>query len=86
MFTNFGKLFTNSFHQNRFGDHVTLINLCAICAGMFDDTEGGKDNPLLKFVYATVLPICDTCKSRGGKALVGRHIKHNGHAIQERLD
>ncbi len=46
---------------------------------------GGKVDPLFKSVDAAVLHICDTCKSRGGKALVGPH-KHNGHAIHERLD
>ena len=66
-------------------DYIRDMNLCALCAGMSEDIEGGKVDPLLKSVYATVLPICDTCKSRGGKALVGRH-KHNGHAIQDRLE
>ena len=67
-------------------DYIRDMNLCAICAGMSTvDTEGGHVDPLLKSVYAAVLPICDTCKIRVGKALVGRH-KHNGDAIQERLD
>jgi hypothetical protein len=48
-------------------------------------TEGGKVDPLLKYVYAVNLTICDTCKSRGGNTLVNRY-KHNGHVIQERLD
>ena len=61
------------------------INLCAICAGKSNDADGGKIDPNLTAVCATVFPICDTCKSQGGKALVGRH-KHNEHAIQERLD
>ena len=66
-------------------DYIRDMSLCAICAGMSDYTEGGKVDPLLKSVHASVLPICDTCKSRGGKTLVGRN-KHNEHAIQERLD
>jgi len=66
-------------------DYIRDMNLCAICAGTSNDTEGGKADPLLKSVYATVIPICDTCKIRVGKALVGRH-KHNGDAFEERLD
>ena len=58
-------------------DYIRDMNLCAICAGMFDDTEGGKVDSLLKSVYAVVPPICDICKSRGGKSLAGRY-KHNG--------
>ncbi len=48
------------------------MNLCAICAGKFNDTDGGKIYSGLKTVYATVLPIYDTCKSRGEKTLLGR--------------
>ncbi len=66
-------------------DYIRDLNLCAICAGMSDDIEGGKVDPQLKTIYASVLPICDTGKSQGGKDLVGRH-RHNGHATQEWLD
>jgi hypothetical protein len=66
-------------------DYIRDMNLCAFFAGMSDVTEGGKVDPLLKSVYATVLPICENCKIRGGKALVGRH-NHNGDAIQDRRD
>ena len=61
------------------------INLCAICAGKSNDAEGGKIDPDLKMVYASVLPICGTCKSLGHKILVGRYT-NNGKAIQQRFD
>ena len=61
------------------------INLCAICAGKSNDADGGKIDHDLKTVYATVLPICDTCKSSGEKTLVGRYT-NNGKAIQLRFD
>jgi hypothetical protein len=61
------------------------INLCAICAGKFNDADGGKIDPDLRTVYAAVLPICDTCKRRGEKTLVSRST-NNGKAIQYRFD
>ncbi len=61
------------------------IHLCAICAGKSNDAEGGKINPVLKTVYANVLPICDTCKILGEKILVGRYT-NNGKAIQQLFD
>ena len=59
------------------------INLCAICAGKFNDADGGKIDLALNTVYTTVLPIsaiCDTCKNRGENTLVGRYT-NNGKAI-----
>ena len=41
-------------------DYIRDTNICAICAGMSDDTEGRKVDPLLKSVYATILHIYDT--------------------------
>jgi hypothetical protein len=65
---------------------ISDINLCAICAGKSNDADGGEIGYLdLKTVYATVLPICDTCKSRKEKTLVGRQT-NNGKAIQQRAD
>ncbi len=64
---------------------IRHMNLCAICAGKSNDADGGKIDPDLTAVYATVLPICDTCKSRGEKTLVGRYT-NNGKAIQQRFD
>ena len=61
------------------------INVCAICAGKTNDADGGKIDPDWKTVYATMLPICDTCKSRGDQTLVGRYT-NNGKAIQQRSD
>ncbi len=61
------------------------INLCVICAGKSNDAEGGKIDPDLKMVYASVLPICGTCKSLGHETLVGRYT-NNGKAIQQRFD
>ncbi len=40
---------------------------------------------VLKTVYANMLPICDTCKTRGAKIMVGRR-NHNGKTIQQGLD
>ena len=57
------------------------IHLCAICAGKSNYADGGKIDLDLKTVYATVLPICDACKSRGEKTLVGLYT-NNGKAIQ----
>ncbi len=61
------------------------MNLCAICAGKSNDADGGKIDLDLTAVYATVLPICDTCKSCGEKTLVGRYT-NIGKAIQQRFD
>ena len=41
------------------------INVCDICAGKSNDAVGGKIDLDLKTVYATVLLVFDTCKSRG---------------------
>ncbi len=64
---------------------IRYINLCVICASKSEDADGGKIDPDLKMVYANVLPICDTCKSRGEKTFVGRYT-NNGKAIRQFID
>ena len=64
---------------------VRDLTFCAICAGTSHDSEGGKVDVVLKTVYANVLPICDTCKTRAAKIMVGLH-NHNGKTIQQGLD
>ena len=64
-----------------------LINLCAICAGTsHDDPVGGEVDPDLKTVYSSVLPICNICKSRGAKIVVGRYCKNGRTIVLESLD
>ena len=68
------------------GDFSRDLNLCAICAGTSHDPVGGEvDDPDLKTVYSSVLPICNICKSHGAsKIVVGRYCK-NGRTIEESL-
>ena len=67
------------------GDFSRDLNMCAICAGTSHDPLGGEVDPDLKTIYSTVLPICNICKSRGAKTVVGRYGRA-GKAIEERLD
>ena len=62
------------------------LTICAICCGTSNDSQGGKVYVVLKIVYANALiPICDSCKSKGAKTMVGCH-NHNGRTIQQGLD
>jgi len=67
--------------------YIRDLSLCAmICAGAYQDVEGGNVGPDLTTIYTIVLPLCGTCKSNGSKAIVGR-CTHNGRKIvQQRLD
>jgi len=62
------------------------LTICAIYASTSHDSEGGKVDVALKTVYANVLPICDTCKSKCAKTMVGGRHNHNGKTIQQGLD
>ena len=66
---------------------VRDLTFCAICAGTSHDSEGGKVDVVLKTVYMLMcfLFICDTCKTRTAKIVVGLH-NHNGKTIQQGLD
>jgi len=61
------------------------IHLCALCANITHDAGGGKIDPIMLTMYSIVSPICDTCKIKGCKTVVGR-FTHNGKAIQERIN
>ncbi len=64
---------------------IRYMITCAICAGNSIDAEGGKIDKDLMTVYATMLPICDICKSLGEKTFVGRYTS-NGKTTQQRFD
>jgi hypothetical protein len=62
------------------------LTICAICCGTSHDSQDGEVYVVLKTVYANALIlICDNCKSKGAKTMVGRH-NHNGRTIQQGLD
>ena len=47
--------------------------MCSICAVTIDENEGVVEADL-KTVFACVLPICATCRSKGAKIVVGRYL------------
>jgi len=58
--------------------------MCSICAYTSHHEISGVVDADLKTIFACVLPICATCKSKGGKIVVGRYLP-NGQTLLKRL-
>ena len=58
--------------------------MCSICANTSHHEIGGVVDADSKTIFACVLPICATCKSKGAKIVVGRYLP-NGQTLLKRL-
>ncbi len=58
--------------------------LCSICAPTSPNDIGGVVDADLKTIFACVLPMCATCKTKRAKIVVGRYLP-NGQSLLKRL-